>query len=257
MNPLAIDFIKIPEAEFLMGSNEKSFQSCLNFWSSRLVDPTFTKENFAEWIRKELPNFKVKLSSFEVSKFPITNRQYLNYLSENNASIPSSIESEEPLDHPVWGVSDEEAIGFTKWLSERCGFSFRLPTEAEWEFVARGLEGREYPYGNEFSAQKANTLETGLGKTTPVDAYEKYPSEFGVCDLAGNVEEWVLDYYSPYPGGKFIEDDLVQTLGPRYRLLRGGSFNRGGDLTRSARRHGKYPSKEYQYTGFRIVKEIN
>jgi formylglycine-generating enzyme required for sulfatase activity len=71
--------------------------------------------------------------------------------------------------------------------------------------------------------------------------------------LAGNVEEWTGDTYRPYPGGKFVVDDIYLHLGPRYRVLRGGSFALGGDLARCARRHGPHPAPVFRYRGFRIV----
>ena len=71
--------------------------------------------------------------------------------------------------------------------------------------------------------------------------------------MAGNVEEWTDSRYEAYPGGTVIDDDLLQILGQGYPVLRGGSFELGGDLTRSARRHGPHPGAKFRITGFRLV----
>ena len=87
--------------------------------------------------------------------------------------------------------------------------------------------------------------------TTPVGAFPAGGSPFGVLDQAGNVEEYVADAYRPYPGGPFVEDHLVETHGA-YRVCRGGSFARFGDLARTRRRHGAFPSPLYP-AGFRLA----
>ena len=158
-----------------------------------------------------------------------------------------------PDDHPVWGVTIEDVKLFINYLSNETGIPVRLPSEAEWEYAARGPSRLEYPYGNVFSPSSANTIESGIRTTTPVYRYECSPSPFGLVDMAGNVEEWVSDCYSPYPGGFLVKDNLVEALGNSYHVLRGGFFLGGGDLSRCARRHGPFPSEEYQYTGFRLA----
>jgi formylglycine-generating enzyme required for sulfatase activity len=90
-------------------------------------------------------------------------------------------------------------------------------------------------------------------RSNRVERYPNGASEFGIFDLAGNVEEWTADLYAPYPGGVFIHDDLSRCNGSLYRVLRGGSFARGGDLARCARRHGPFPAAVFRYRGFRIA----
>jgi formylglycine-generating enzyme required for sulfatase activity len=128
-----------------------------------------------------------------------------------------------------------------------------LPTEAEWECAARGPSRSEYPFGDEFDPGKCNTIEAAIGGTTPVDRYPDGASAYGVFDLAGNVEEWTSSFNIPYPGGETVDDDLSRHLGPRYRVLRGGSFALGGDLGRCARRHGPHPGSPFRFRGFRVV----
>lgn len=250
---LKIELVTIPASSFLMGSRPSEIERCVGFWKSRLLDHSFTEDVFRSWILKEFPAHPVQLASFRIGKYPVTNRQYKLFCSSTGHALPESLSESEPEDHPAWGMEHGDAQAFARWAGEQLGFSCSLPSEEQWEFSARGFSRSEYPYGNEFSPKKANTAESGIGKTTPVDRYAAAASEFGVCDLAGNVEEWTSGRYRPYPGGSFIADDLINCLGRDYPVLRGGSFARGGDLSRGARRHGKYRSSEYKYTGFRIA----
>ena len=100
-----------------------------------------------------------------------------------------------------------------------------------------------------------NTAEAGPLTTTPVGMYSEGVSPFGAYDLAGNVEEYVLDDYRPYPGGTAIDDDLSATVGSVYRVARGGSFARHGDLARCTRRHGWFPTPHYA-VGFRLAETV-
>jgi formylglycine-generating enzyme required for sulfatase activity len=86
-----------------------------------------------------------------------------------------------------------------------------------------------------------------------VDRYPQGASAYGVFDLAGNVEEWTTSFYTPYPGGEFVADDISAQVGRQYRVLRGGSFALGGDLARCARRHGPHPQPAFRFRGFRVV----
>jgi formylglycine-generating enzyme required for sulfatase activity len=148
-------------------------------------------------------------------------------------------------------VSTQDADAYLAWLSEVTGTAHRLPTEAEWEHAAKGFAGQEYPWGAEFDESAANTRETGVHTTTPVGAFPAGDSPFGLSDMAGNVEEYVSGEYAPYPGGRRVEDHLTESLGD-YRITRGGSFARYGDLCRCRRRHGSFPSPLYP-AGFRVA----
>jgi formylglycine-generating enzyme required for sulfatase activity len=248
-----MDFVSIPAGVLLMGSTADQVDRCVEYWGTRLVDPSYQADQFQRWILKEYPQHPVPVAAFRLGRFPVTNAEYRPFAEASGRPLPESLTSREPEDHPVWGVLFEDAASYAAWLGARLGCRCRLPTEAEWEYAARGLQSSEYPFGDEFDPTRCNTIESGIGHTTPVDRYHSGVSEFGLYDLAGNVEEWTADYYRPYPGGEFIADDLTRRLGHRYRVLRGGSFARGGDLARCARRHGPYPSPEFRYRGFRVA----
>ncbi|MDX2076371.1 MAG: SUMF1/EgtB/PvdO family nonheme iron enzyme [bacterium] len=120
------------------------------------------------------------------------------------------------VNHPVVGVSWYEAIAFCQWMSTQTGENITLPTEQQWQWVAQGSDGRKYPWGNIFDSNRCNTIESGIGKTTPVAQYEgKGDSPFGVVDMSGNVWKWCLTEY---------ETGDVGLIGNEERIMRGGSF---------------------------------
>ena len=245
--------ICIPAASFMQGSNRSEIDECIQEWSDRLIDPNYTREMFTQWITKEYPPFRVKLKKYSIAKFPVTNGQFEIYVSITDARKPDSLKLKKPSDHPVWGLTLSDVTGYISWLNSITDQTFRLPSEAQWEYAAKGPRNYKYPFGNVFDPACCNTIESGIGDTTPVDAYEDYCSPFGVCDLAGNVEEWTSDKYLPYPGGTMVKDDLYHRLGRNYPITRGGSFALGGDLARCTRRHGPYPSDPFKYLGFRLT----
>jgi formylglycine-generating enzyme required for sulfatase activity len=209
------------------------------------------------WISKESPQHAVSVPTFKLMRYPVTNQDWLLYRTEvASAGVPSSwalgVYPHDRANHPAWTVSEAQADGYARWLSVRTGRNFRLPTEAEWEYAATGGDGREYPWGDLWDPQKANTAEAGPLITTPIGMYPSGRSPSGLCDMAGNVEEYVADSYEPYPGGEIIEDHLWAAHQGKYRITRGGSFSRYGDLARCARRHGRFPEEIYA-VGFRLA----
>ncbi len=212
------------------------------------------------WIEKECPRHRVSLRSFRMARYPVTNAEYREFLLDTgHAELPDSWHFRQfPLEranHPVYTISAESADAYARWLSSRTGRRLRLPTEAEWEWAAAGPEAREFPWGSRFDPDLANTAETGLFTTSPVGAFVGGESPCGLCDMAGNVEEYVSDAYAPYPGGAFVADHLVQIHG-RYRVARGGSFARFRDLARTRRRHGHNPRSATYAMGFRLAESI-
>ena len=116
-----------------------------------------------------------------------------------------------------------DADAYCRWLARKTGRPVQLPTEAQWEFAARGEEGRKYPWGEPPpSDQHANFL-SSVGHATPVGIYPLGATPEGVEDMAGNVEEWCRDWFGPYS-----PDEQENPVGPvdgECRLLRGGGFN--------------------------------
>lgn len=206
----------------------------------------------------ERPVHAVTLSTFRISRFPITNEQYKAYVDDDpEAQAPSHWEGGEiPAGyerHPVVFVSWYEAVAYTRWLTRQAGFSITLPTEAEWEFAARGTARREYPWGNEEPTTERTNFFGNVGTTTPVDAYPEGATTDGVYDMAGNAEEWVQDCWhrnyegAPADGSAWTEDDCQSSL------VRGGANDDLASQLRAAYRY-RFP---YYYRsneiGFRVV----
>ncbi|MGB8649013.1 MAG: SUMF1/EgtB/PvdO family nonheme iron enzyme, partial [Anaerolineae bacterium] len=135
---------------------------------------------------------------------------------------------------PVVGITWYEAVAFCNWLGARDGVTYRLPTEPEWEYAARGAESRRnFPWGDRYEVGRANTAELGIGATTPVDQFPEGVSPFGVWDLCGNVFEWTLSKWGTNwqeceHGYPYRADDGREGVeGSGARVMRGGSwFNR-------------------------------
>ena len=250
------DIISIPAGVLAMGSSSEEVRYCVEEWQSRLLDDSYIPV-FESWISKESPLHSVQIPAFRAMRFPVTNRDFGLYLSAHGGVTPESIAIGMPDDHPVWGVSLDQAVTFAQWRGSIDKLPWRLPTEAEWEWMAAGPEKLRYPYGNEFDSRCCNTFESGVYRSTPVHAYPQGKSWCGAYDMAGNVEEWTASRYAPYPGGQFVNDDLTELVGSDYPILRGGSFELGGDLTRCSRRHGPHPGKPFRITGFRLVYDEN
>jgi formylglycine-generating enzyme required for sulfatase activity len=211
------------------------------------------------WIRKECPRHQVSVGAFRIASYPVTNVEYQAFLRDSGSdALPTSWKfgcyPVHLANHPVWTVRPEHADAYAAWLAARTNRAFRLPAEAEWEYAASGGTDREYPWGNEFDSANANTVESGPLTTTPVGIYPSGRSAFGADDMAGNVEEITASVYRAYPGGVDVNDHLRQAAGA-YRVTRGGSFTRFGDLARCTRRHGPY-SRDFYAIGFRIAESV-
>ncbi|WP_246562282.1 formylglycine-generating enzyme family protein [Streptomyces roseirectus] len=253
--------VDVPAARVRVGLDEARIPAILERWPDAGLKEAY--------LRKECPAHDVEIGAFRIMRYPVTNLEYRRFLEDTGARwLPTSWQfgcyPDQLGNHPVWTVPAQAADAYAEWLAERTGRAFRLPTEAEWEYAATGGEPREYPWGDTFDEHAANTSEAGPLSTTPVGVYPAGASPFGVLDLAGNVEEYTADDYGPYPGGELIADDLVPYPGgmrsgdarlrslSTYRIVRGGSFTRGGDLARCRRRHGLYDRSHYA-VGFRLA----
>ncbi len=182
------------------------------------------------------PDYWVKVEGFEIGKYPVTVQEYARFVDDGGPK-PERWDGQLPRANcPVVGVTWFEAKAYCDWAR------VRLPSEKEWERAARGTEGREYPWGNqEPDPDRANYRETKLGQASPVGLFPRGSTPGGIADLAGNVWEWVDDWY----------DDSK-----KYRVLRGGSWNDYSSFLGASVRLGLRPGDWNDYYGFRCAREV-
>jgi iron(II)-dependent oxidoreductase len=169
----------------------------------------------------EAPAHEVDLPAFMIDKFEVTNADfavfveatgYETYAEEQGTAGWRAAYTEGKDSHPVVYVTFEDAVAYCTWAGKR------LPTEVEWEKAARGSEGFVFPWGDEWDSSKANVKESGLRGTVAVGSYP--PNGYGLCDMAGNVWEWVDSPYEAYPGSDYQDSKYS----PDLRGLRGGGW---------------------------------
>jgi formylglycine-generating enzyme required for sulfatase activity len=207
--------------------------------------------------RDEKPPHTVYVDSFYIARYPVTNAQYEEFVVARGHRLPTYWkEGTYPRGkghHPVVYVSWHDALAYCEWLSEETGEEMRLPTEAEWEKAARGTEGREYPWGDEFDKSRCNARESDIGGTTPVGRYSpRGDSPYAVADMIGNVWEWTSSLHRPYPYDPTDGREDLEAEGNR--VLRGGSWLSDQDLARCAVRLGGHPEGLLDLGGFRCAK---
>ena len=194
----------------------------------------------------EEPIHEVRVDSFRMSICEITNRQYEAFDRKHNREF--SVGDNDAVVNVTW----EEAEAYCKWLSERTGKNYRLPTEAEWEYACRAGTSTPYYTGNSLPSamQKEQATNRDL-KPVDLTVGQTTPNNFGLYDMHGNVEEWCQDWYGPYssiaqtnPGGP--SDGL-------YKVSRGGSHNTPVKYLRSANRMAATPDDFHAQIGFRVV----
>ncbi len=212
-------------------------QEVLEIFASMVTIPAgeFTRGDlFNEGMAHELPAGRVYLSEFLISRYETKFSWYDAFCLETGRTPPSD-QGWGRGDRPVIGVSWNDARDFCTWLSDKTGRVFRLPTEAEWEKAARGTDQRRYPWGNEpASSSLANFADTNLGRTAEVGSFSLGRSPYGLFDMAGNVWEWVQDwysesYYSVSPG----RDPQGPDSGSR-KVFRGGAWPMGMTTLRNS-----------------------
>ena len=221
----------------------------------------------------EFPAHEVELDGFYMDKFEVTNAQYDKFVRATGHRRPSRDDYYNEPNQPVVGVSWNDATAYAEWAEKR------LPTEAEWEYAARGgLEGKRYPWGDkEPDGSQANyadknadqtlrqldktytwadmSVEDGYARCAPVGSFT--PNGYGLYDIAGNAYEWCQDWYD---GNYYSVSPAKNPSGPstgEYRVLRGGSWFHNTGFLRLADRNHYNPPYRYNYVGFRCVSGSN
>lgn len=238
-------------------------------------------------IEREIPQHEVFLDTFSISKYPITNSEFSEFIEDTKYVTTAEREgtgfvfgpkyrvvegafwkqpfgSESNLKykekHPVVQISWFDALEYCRWLTNKTGHKYRLPTEAEWEKAARGGDKRIFPWGNKWEPTFCNSDYRFKG-TTPVDFFEKDNiSPYGCVDMCGNVFEWTSTtigntepwppkYSYPYNPNDGRENPESETR----RVSRGGSYSRDWVYCRTTFRFADMPGDRYSAQGFRVV----
>lgn len=197
----------------------------------------------------ESPAHEVSVKPFFIDIYEVTNDDYAKFIRATNRIPPSPWGGVYPMDaarFPVTGVTWNDANDYALWARKR------LPTEEEWEFAARGTDGRRYPWGNDWQNGMANVDGERLGIAN-VGAY-KGKSPFGSFDMVGNAWEWTASAIRAYPGGRLPSDLQTRDL----KVIRGGSYqSRKENATTSYRGSWRPRSADtYDQVGFRCVKDV-
>ena len=260
----------IPAGEFLMGNSVGS-----------------------DGLPDEQPQRLVYTATFWIDRYEVTHDAYARFVQATGHRTPAHSnpastlwENKAPIPgigtHPVVNVSWEDAVTYCTWIGKR------LPSEAEWEKAARGTDGRRYPWGNEWDFTKANSASYWAGRTidfqsgadwdafwikgegakiskekgikgevltTPVGSFPEAVSPYGLYDMAGNVAEWVQDWYNP---NYYKEAPLSDPQGPSHgaiKAMRGGSWLKPAISLRTGDRDWGLMDSRPSGTGFRCAQD--
>jgi len=242
-----MEMVCVPEAEFLMGSSD--------------ADPDAGDD--------EKPQHTVYLDGYWIDRTEVTNAQYRKCVEAGACQAPTTCDWGEPTygdtskaNHPVVCVDWYRAQAYCAWAGGQ------LPTEAQWEKAARGVEGRIYPWGNAFDCARGNFDDEtqidsyvvpggagcdGYDGTAPVGSFPSGASPYGALDMAGNVWEWLADWYD---SGYYAQSPSRNPSGPAsgdIKVLRGGSWLYVVWYARAAARDSGAPDHRYDVVGFRCV----
>lgn len=204
----------------------------------------------------EKPMQAIYLDGFWIDQTEVTNGMYATCVREGGCEAPAKASSQRNLlyygqpafnDYPVIHVSWNDAQRYCSWAGRR------LPSEAEWEKAARGIDGRIYPWGNDPASGFLANYDNQIGDTTRVGSYPAGESPYGALDMAGNATEWVADWFDAQ---YYFTVRVINPTGPQtgeYRVQRGGSWLSQAYAIRSAHRLWNYPDSSFEGSGFRCA----
>ena len=213
--------IAVPGGRFLMGSPDSS--------------PHFD----------ERPQHPVTLRPFSISVHEITRAEFARFSGRGTGNLPAS------------RLSWRDARAYTRWLSQRTGHRYRLPTEAEWEYAARAGGDSHYPWGSRFAQGKAHCIACGtaFNPRAPAPVGQFPANAFGLHDMAGNLAEWVADCHAEDYRAAAKDGRAFEASGCSRRVVRGGSFASAPEALRVTARDALGETSANDSVGFRVVRE--
>jgi formylglycine-generating enzyme required for sulfatase activity len=287
-NSIGMKLTLVPSGEFTMGSGE-SAENTIDFFEKNYVGFVTPDD-----LKDEHPQHRVRITKpFYLGTYHVTRGQFRQFVKDsgyktdaekgknprwsgeendswqNLGFMPGFEQTDE---HPVVCVSWNDAVAFCKWLNKKENKTYRLPTEAEWEYACRAGTKTRYHSGDdpETLAKVANVADATLKAkfpdwdfatikasdgyvfTSPVGRFK--PNAFGLFDMHGNVCQWCADWYGEDYYSKSPTDDPKGPDTGEFRVLRGGSWRSGPDECRSASRDGLKPDNSGNSAGFRVAR---
>lgn len=250
-NSIGMQFVKVEAGSFMMGSERA------NLSDEIIAEKEYLRDG--DW--DEHPVHQVTISNpLYVGIYQVTNLQFEEFQHEHN-DIRGKFGFSKEDDEAVVFVDWHDANNFCKWLSDKEGKSYRLPTEAEWEYVCRAGTTTHFHTGDTLPVEfhknigeswyPDNARSRGTEEIIPLHVGKTTPNAWGIYDMHGNVEEWCQDWY-----GRYESESQVDPVGRDeglYRVTRGGSHSTLLCYLRSANRMGAVPEDKSWYIGFRVV----
>jgi formylglycine-generating enzyme required for sulfatase activity len=234
--------VYVPAGEFEMGSTDAEVDDAM-----QLCDE-YHGGCDRGWFEDEQPAHAVELDGFWIDQTEVTNAQYALCVADGDCEESGYADDGDYNgdDYPVVGVDWYNAAAYCQWAGAR------LPTEAEWEYAARGPQGHTFPWGKDAPTCQLAQCGACSGRTVPVGSLPDGASWCEALDMAGNVWEWVADWYGDYPSGR-----QVNPTGPSSgadRVLRGGSWVWNPNYVRGAHRREGTPGYGHSDRGFRCAR---
>ena len=242
-NSVGMKFVRIEPGAFRMGVGETPLPHELTNHRGTQFEGDFD----------EKPNHEVTITKpFYMGVYEVTNKQYELFDPEHKNLRGKDSGLSEEDDEAVINVNWYEAEAFCEWLSHKDGVSYRLPTEAEWEYACRAGTSTHYHTGDLLPKEyHKNAGMVGTAVKVPLHVGKTPPNGWGLYDMHGNVEEWCYDWYGPYKKGR--QKDPVGYISGDFRVLRGGSHATHIYYLRSANRMGTVPEDKHWLIGFRVM----
>jgi serine/threonine protein kinase/formylglycine-generating enzyme required for sulfatase activity len=238
------------------------------------------------WTEDEINDRSLAIRSFEIARYPVTNAQYALFIADNGYDPDQpwwtseaqqwlrSAEMRWPLhwddvhpdqtqcNHPVVFVTWYEVHAFCRWLSQHSEYNpqhyvYRLPTELEWEYAARGSQRRLYPWGMDKADVARANVDRHYAGTTPVGCFISGATPDGIYDLAGNVWEWTGSIYKPYPYDPRDGREQLDHVTDNDCTIRGGGWRSSPTLLRASHRYYYAPDYCDNNLGFRLARTLS
>ena len=236
------EMVLVPAGEFIMGTDKIDKENTHRKIGA--VKPLYLDQH---------PIRKINLKAFYIDKYEVTNEEYKKFLDASGYDeLPGHWENgmyaEGKEKYPVTHVTWREALTYALWAQKT------LPTEAQWEKAARGTDGLNFPWGDNYEKGKSNIDTDGARALKKVGSYPKDVSPYKVYDLAGNVMEWTMDWYLPYPSNTYKNPRFGEVL----KVLRGNAFQKAGHYFLDAYRYSfsrteADPNDYFENVGFRCA----